>query len=178
MNSHIQLNEDGSFFRYIPAGIPVEWDSDNYCTAFALEQDGKSEEFRVYQLYSTNKPEFNDLTHELKQVNAVCINDLWTEQWEVVALTGEDALTKLQQWRNSVKCTRRQGELALIEVGKIEMVESAIASIADLKERRKAQAEYSSDTWERSNQFLQTMWQALGGTEEELDNLFRLAGTL
>lgn len=75
-------------------------------------------------------------------------------------------------------CTRRQGELALIEVGKIDAVEAALASITDPIERRKAQAEYASNIWGRTNPFLQEMWAALGGTPEELDGLFQLAVTL
>lgn len=71
--------------------------------------------------------------------------------------------------------TRRQGRLALLEVGKLDDVEAAIAAIADPAERRAAEIEYEADTWERSNAFLQSMWAQLGGTESELDSLFILA---
>ena len=67
--------------------------------------------------------------------------------------------------------TRRQGRLALLEAGKLDAVESAIEG------DRAAQIEYEADTWERSNLFLQTMWAQLGGTEEELDELFILAAS-
>jgi len=73
--------------------------------------------------------------------------------------------------------TRRQGRLALIDVGKLAEVEGAIASIIDPIERLKAQVEYEADTWERSNEFLQGMWALLGGTESQLDDLFTLAAT-
>ena len=36
----------------------------------------------------------------------------------------------------------------------------------------------SADVWERSNPFLQQMWAQLGGTTEQLDELYRLAVTL
>lgn len=68
--------------------------------------------------------------------------------------------------------TRRQGRLMLLEIGKLDKVEAAINSIEDPVQRRAAQIEYEAETWERSNEFLKTMWQSLGGTEEELDNLF------
>ncbi len=71
--------------------------------------------------------------------------------------------------------TRRQGRLALLEVGKLDQVEAAIAAIDDPVERRAAEIEYEADTWERSNSFLQAMWAQLGGTEAELDALFVLA---
>lgn len=73
--------------------------------------------------------------------------------------------------------TRRQGRLALLEVGKLDQVEAAIAAIADPVERRAAEIEYEADTWERSNAFLQSMWAQLGGTESELDELFILAAS-
>jgi len=76
------------------------------------------------------------------------------------------------------QCTRRQGRLALLDAGMLDAVESAIAAIADPIERMAAQIEYEADTWERDNDFLQAMWSQLGGTPEQLDDLFREAVTL
>jgi len=75
------------------------------------------------------------------------------------------------------RCTRRQGRLALLNAGYLEMVEASIAAIVDPVERTKAQIEYEADTWERANLFLQAMWAQLGGTPEGLDDLFRYAVT-
>lgn len=75
-------------------------------------------------------------------------------------------------------CLRRQGRLALLQAGKLGDVEAAIAAITDPVQRMAAQIEYEADTWERGNAFLQAMWAGLGGTEPELDDLFRLAVTL
>lgn len=75
------------------------------------------------------------------------------------------------------RVSRRQGRLALIDVGKLAEVEAAIVAIVDPIEQMKAQVEYEADTWERGNAFLQAMWAQLGGTESELDDLFVLAAT-
>lgn len=75
-------------------------------------------------------------------------------------------------------CTRRQGRLALLAHGYLDDVESLIAAITDPAERRAAQIEYEADTWERSNPVVQSMWSALGGTPEQLDDLFVMAVTL
>ena len=75
-------------------------------------------------------------------------------------------------------CTRRQGRLALLQAGYLATVEQSIAAIADPAQRMAAQIEYEADTWERNNPFLQGMWAQLGGTAEQLDDLFRLASTL
>ncbi|MAO50041.1 MAG: hypothetical protein CML16_04060, partial [Pusillimonas sp.] len=79
--------------------------------------------------------------------------------------------------------TRRQGRLALLqtphgEVTKLDAVEAAFESISDPMQKRAAMIEYDADTWERNNAFLQAMWAQLGGTESELDDLFRTAATL
>lgn len=76
------------------------------------------------------------------------------------------------------RCTRRQGRLALLQAGYLTTVEQAVASIADPAQRLAAQIEYEADTWERDNAFLQGMWAQLGGTPEQLDDLFALAVTL
>lgn len=73
--------------------------------------------------------------------------------------------------------TRRQGRLALLEVGKLDDVEAAIEAITDPVQRRAALIEYEADTWERGNAFLQAMWAQLGGTEQQLDDLFILAAS-
>lgn len=75
-------------------------------------------------------------------------------------------------------CTRRQGRLALLQAGYLAAVEQSIAAIADPTQRMAAQIEYEADTWERDNAFLQGMWAQLGGTAEQLDDLFVLAVTL
>lgn len=75
-------------------------------------------------------------------------------------------------------CTRRQGRLALLQHGLLDDVEDAVAAIEDPAARRAAMIEYEADTWERNNPFVRTMWAQLGGTPEQLDDLFRLAVTL
>ena len=75
-------------------------------------------------------------------------------------------------------CTRRQGRLALLQAGHLATVEQTIVSIADPAQRMAAQIEYEADTWERDNAFVQSMWAQLGGTPDQLDDLFTLAVTL
>lgn len=75
-------------------------------------------------------------------------------------------------------CTRRQGQRALLVHGHLDDVEAAIAAISDPFDRRDAQIEYEAATWERGSPFVQNMWAQLGGTPEQLDDLFRMAVTL
>lgn len=77
------------------------------------------------------------------------------------------------------QCTRRQGLLALLSYGiKRSDIEAQIEAIEDELEREEAWIEYLANDWELDNPRLQAMWTALGGTPEQLPDLFRLAVTL
>lgn len=77
------------------------------------------------------------------------------------------------------QCTRRQGLLALLSYGvKRSDIEAQIEAIEDELEREEAWIEYLANDWELDNPRLQAMWAVLGGTPEQLPDLFRLAVTL
>ena len=97
MNSHIQLDTAGKFLRYIPAGLPIEWDENNYCSAFALTEEGKAEQFNVYPFYSVTEPEYNPITHATREVNPEMVDGKWLQKWEVFALSEQDAQVKLEE---------------------------------------------------------------------------------
>lgn len=97
MNSHVQLDNEGNFLRLIPAGLPIEWDENNYCTAFALEKDGKALEFKVFPYYSSAKPECDAITQGVRDVSPKIINGLWTEAWEVYDLSPEEVSARFAE---------------------------------------------------------------------------------
>lgn len=78
----------------------------------------------------------------------------------------------------TLRCTKRQGQLALIELGKYVDASDHIDSIQDPIMKLKAKVEWDSDTWEMDNPFLMSLWEILGGTEQELYEAFLLANTL
>lgn len=73
--------------------------------------------------------------------------------------------------------TRRQGRLALLEVGKLAEVEALFDSITDPVQKMAAQIEYEADTWELRNPFLQNTWAMLSDPKPPLEDLFVLANT-
>ena len=116
-------------------------------------------------------PDFS-LTAETKDEHEYPVDGwYWFEDLDEAMLL----FTKQQQ---ALSCTRRQGRLALLQKGLLDDVEDAIAAIPEPAQRRAAQIEYEADTWDRGNAFLQAMWEHLGETPEQLDDLFREAAQL
>lgn len=75
--------------------------------------------------------------------------------------------------------TMRQAKLALLQVGMLDAVDAAIASISDDAERKKAQIEWEyAQEVERGWPTLETLTAAMGMTEAQVDDLFVLAGSL
>lgn len=75
--------------------------------------------------------------------------------------------------------TRRQAKQGLLLAGKLDDVQPAINSIPDEIQRRMAQLYWDeSQDFERDNEVLQMMAQAIGMTPDEVDNLFIQASKL
>ena len=75
--------------------------------------------------------------------------------------------------------TRRQFKLALLENGLLENVEQIIESIEDPILKTRIQIEYSeSERFERSNESVQYMLEALDLTTNQVDEMWRYAMTL
>lgn len=125
--------------------------------------------------YPTDRPEMfgtcpDGVTTEVPGVLAV----LTQEDWE--ALQADEMLA-----RNPVPAsvTMRQARLALLSAGKLDDVAPTIAAIADSTQRRKAEIEWEfSNEVQRHHGFVTVLAPALGLTDAEIDDLFRLAVTL
>lgn len=125
--------------------------------------------------YPTEQPEFfgtcpDESATDVPGVLAV----LAQAEWE--ALQADELLA-----RNPVPAsvTMRQARLALLAVDKLDDVAPTIAAIADSTQRRKAQIEWEfSNEVQRHHGFVTVLAPALGLTDAEIDDLFRLAVTL
>lgn len=92
MYSHVQTTPEGAYLRKITAGALIEWDANNYCSAFALEQDGKADEFFVYPLLAVGEPQHDPITHAVQEIDPELVDGAWTQQWQVVALSAEQVI--------------------------------------------------------------------------------------
>ena len=174
MNSHIQLNEAGEFLRYIPAGTPIEWDENNYCTVSALIADGKAEQFKVYPFYATSKPEYDPITQAVSGIDPVLVDGNWTQQWRVTELSPEEIQAN-QKAQVPSSVTMRQARLALLGAGLLSGVDAAIDSLpSPQKEAARIEWEYSQEV-QRHNGFVSVLVPILGLTEAQTDALFLVA---
>ena len=75
--------------------------------------------------------------------------------------------------------TMRQGRLALLQAGLLDQVDSAIASIEDDTQRKAAQIYWEyGQAIDRDETWVINLSAALGLSDEQVDNLFKLAATL
>lgn len=89
-------------------------------------------------------------------------------QWVVVDIP-------MWEIREKMVVSMRQARLALLQANKLSLVDDAIALIPEPDHSAiKVEWEYAN-TVERNSPWMGTMGQALGMTDEDLDNLFQIA---
>jgi len=130
--------------------------------------------YGVYPLLATDSPGYDPAAQTLEEATPVQIDDVWTQQWTVRALTLEELKARVP-----TVVTMRQARLALLQSNLLSQVEAAIAAIADATERKQAAIDWEYATQvERLWPWVQTLGVALGLTDDELDALFVQAATL
>lgn len=130
--------------------------------------------YSVYPLTETARPNYDPLTEKPTETTPVEVDGVWTQQWQVVALT-EDELN-LRRERTSV--SMRQARLALLQQGLLAQVEAALAALPD-GQREAAQIEWEyGSTVARLSPWVVQLTAGLGLTPAEVDQLFALAETL
>ena len=68
--------------------------------------------------------------------------------------------------------TRRQFRLALLDVGLLDDLETAISNIEDTTEKRRIDIEYTeSDKFARTSEIVKTMFTLINQTEEQINEL-------
>ena len=72
--------------------------------------------------------------------------------------------------------TRRQFRLALLDVGLLDDLETAISNIEDTAEKRRIEIEYTeSDKFARTSESVKTMFALINQTEEQINELWEKA---
>jgi len=117
---------------------------------------------------------FSDLSYTEKKPS---IYHTWDgSDWVDNRTEEEKHTTYLSQF---ISLTRRQFKLALLENGLLDIVEQMIESIEDPTVKARIQIEYSeSERFERSNESVQYMLEALDLNTNQVDEMWRYAMTL
>ena len=122
-------------------------------------------EWYCYPVQDTTPPEAPGMLAQRTMPELV--DGLWQERWELVNAPPEPVPEVV---------TMRQARLALLQLGLLDQVEPAIASIEDPAERRAAEItwEYSTEV-ERSNPLVFMISSLFNLSEEQVDDMFRQA---
>ena len=127
-------------------------------------------EHGIYQVRQMTPPAHDAATQMIEASPPVLMDGQWTLQWAVRGLTIEEWAAR----RARMKCSRAQGQLALLQAGVLDAMESWVAT-----QPRATQIEYFSRvTWRRDWPLVATGAAVLGLTEAQVDELFILADTL
>jgi hypothetical protein len=86
---YAQLNEDGSYSHQITTSGNVLWDENNFCSAAALINDGKAEQFRVVELQDIDPPTIDPMTQTVTRDGGEFVDGKWQYKWRVDDLTSE-----------------------------------------------------------------------------------------
>lgn len=119
------------------------------------------------------RPPYDLFTEKLEQ-NVVQTDTQIVTDWVIVSLTTTEQEEYLTKWRQGLFCSMRQARLALSRQGLLGQVQAGIDA---LSEESQIEWEYAGSV-ERNSQLVQSLGAALGLTDEQLDDLFKLAITL
>ncbi len=131
-------------------------------------------EHGLYPVTQTPLPEHSAATHVVEAAPPAEVDGQWTQQWTVRGLTPEEVTDRAAARRAGMRCSRAQGQLALLQAGVLDALEAWVAS-----QDRATQIEYAArGVWRREWPLVATGAASLGMTEAQVDDLFILAATL
>ena len=155
--SQEQLRADNpgtSFPADIPAALLAEWS--------------------VYSVQATPQPDHDPATQRLAEGQPEQVDDTWVQTWSVIDKAPEEIAAELAEWRAGMSVTPLQIRRALLAQGLLDDV-TAFVEQADLETRMAWEYAVQID---RDNALIAAAAAAIGASDEAVDDLFRLAGTL
>lgn len=172
-------------FIKVTNGVPADYSiqqlkDDNPGTSFPRDiSDALLANFSVYRVHIPTAPDFDPDTQARERTQtATLVGDRWEHSWSVRELTAEEIDKVTAKKRDAMKVSMRQARLALLQSGKLSLVDDAIALIPEPdKTAISIEWEYASVV-DRNSPWMGVMAAALGLNDEELDELFNLAATL
>jgi hypothetical protein len=148
---------------------------DNPQVSFPTEiPDDTLAEYSVYPLAATPMPAYDPETQRISEGLAELVDGVWMQTWVVTDLAPEELAERLAEWRQGMLVSPLQMRRAL-------RAESLYSAITAYVEQQDADTQ---DAWEyaveirRDDALIAAAAAALGKTDVEVDDLFRLAASL
>jgi hypothetical protein len=131
-------------------------------------------EYSVYPLAATPMPTYNPDTQRISEGTPELVDGVWMQAWVVTDLTIEELATRLAEWRRGMVVSPLQMRRAL----RAQALADAVAAYVAVQDAD------TQDAWEyaveirRNDALIAAAADALGMSETEVDDLFRLAASL
>lgn len=140
--------------------------------------DALMAEYGAFPYVETEEPTYDAATQKLAKGSPVFNQGQWTQTWVVTDKTATEIQEELNEWRQTFQVSMRQARLALLQYGLLQQVNAAIAAMEEpAKTLIETEWEYASVV-DRSSPWMGQMAVALGLSETQMDELFKLAATL
>jgi hypothetical protein len=161
-------------------GIPEKYTigqlrRDNPQVSFPTEiPDATLAEYSVYPLAATPMPAYDPETQRVSEGLAELVDGVWMQTWVVTDLAPEELTERLAEWRQGMAVSPLQMRRAL----RAENLYNAITAYVEQQDAD------TQDAWEyaveirRDDALIAAAAAALGKTDVEVDDLFRLAASL
>lgn len=172
---HIQINQSGGYDRTLPSGNHA-FSPTVFQPAHTLTPEQMAE-FRVAPLVVAPKPNYDEDTEVVRQLEPALQGDQWVQGWQVQPLSPEE-IEQRRKAKVPARVTMRQARLALLGAGLLGNVDTAVNALpSPQKEAARIEWEYSQEV-QRHNGFVSVLAPALGLSDLQIDQLFVTAGGL
>lgn len=153
---------------------PVDPRSEQPDTSFPWDWQGGVVNGAEYALVRPSDVPAVSGTQKAVQAEPALIDGVWTQVWTVVDLSPEEREAALAMWRRTRSVTPLQIRRALRQMGMLDDVTAFVeASSVEVREAW----EYAVQI-DRTNELIAAAAASIGATDEDVDELFRLAATL
>lgn len=123
---------------------------------FAFENDGSQDEYIRQDMVRMTSSEVDKHLNPKKYMTDEQLYDIYVKSLKPL--------------------TRRQFRLALLDVGLLDDLETAISNIEDTTEKKRIEIEYTeSDKFARTSEIVKTMFALINQTEEQINELWEKA---
>lgn len=164
----------GRIENAVVAAYPVDPHSEQPDTSFPWDWPGGIINGVEYVRVRPSDVPAASMTQQAVEQAPALVDGAWTQVWTLVDLTPDEQQARLNDWRRTLSVSPLQIRRALRQAGLFEAVSAFVASADD----------DVRDAWEyavqidRTDPLIVGAAEALGVTDAQVDDLFRLAATL